>query len=57
MKILKNIIKSTKFKFIVIISSLLALYVFICAFSYVQAVSENLSSANKEDIITINLNL
>ncbi len=45
MKIFKNIIKSTKFKFIVIISSLLALYVFICAFSYVQAVSENLSSS------------
>lgn len=44
MKKQKNFIKSSKFKSIIILFCLLGLYTFICAVSYVQAVSENLSN-------------
>lgn len=44
MKKQKSFIKSSKFKSITILLILLGLYTFICAISYVQAVSENLSN-------------
>lgn len=45
MKKFLNFIKNTKYKNIIILSLLLALYVFISAHSYVSAVSNNLSDA------------
>ena len=41
MKIFQNLIKNSKFKFIIILSFLLSLYIYISASSYVKA-------ANKE---------
>lgn len=45
MRIFKNFIKSTKFKSIFLILILLVLYIFICALSYVQAVSDDLCNS------------
>ena len=45
MKNLINILSSSKFKHLSILFSLLIIYILVCAFSYVNAVSSDLSSA------------
>lgn len=45
MRKFKNFINSSKFKSLIIILCLLLLYTFICAFSYVEAVSKDLSNS------------
>ena len=45
MKILEKIIKSSKIRFVIILTFLLSLYIFVCAYSYVQATTEDLANS------------